>query len=546
MFKLLIVEDEPLIRAGLKHYFSWEELGITDIAEAGNGREGIALALRERPDLIITDIRMPEIDGLDMIGRLSASLPDTVFIILTGYNEFAYAQQAIRLGVVHDFLIKPLIYEESLKTIVSSLDRIRAKREEKDRKVWIEKEVQEKKRHLGAELVKRLVDDAGSIDEDAIREACGFPSDRYAYQCFVLSAVPRSLPWNRSGLRRKMEEAIMDAANTIHSSDRTKQMLYAFEGTKLYAVAVFDRADGPPVTPAAWNRLNADLRDAAFGLPYALYLAVDSMTEDGSSIGDAFRQSEKELNRRFFQPDRYAFGLDSRAAPAPAPKERHFALEDQDKQRLVRNLESGDFAGTAEIMRRLAGEAREKSPTASPDRFLAYVQELVNLTLRFAHKNEIPVNGVYSDKVLSLACVDDFPSIDGLFGWLADWMNHLSEVLQERNGANSHSDHRIFEKIEKYIRDNIDQEITLQTVADRYFYNPSYLSRLFKTKLNKNYMTFITEIRMEYAKQCLMQPKIMVAEVCAMCGYKSYKHFVQTFKRFTNMSPTDFRNRLRL
>lgn len=546
MFKLLIVEDEPLIRAGLRHYFDWENLGITSIVEAENGREGIAIALRERPDLVITDIRMPEIDGLDMIGLLSGSLPETVFIILTGYNEFAYAQQAIRLGVVHDFLIKPLIYEESLKTIVSSLDRIRAKREEKERKVWIEKEAQEKKKRIGAELVKRLVEDPGSIDEDAIREACGFLSDRYAYQSFVLAAIPRFLPWNRSGLRRTMEESIMSAVNTIYPSDRKKKILYNFEGTKLYAIAVWDGTDGSSVTPAALNRLNVQLRDAAYGLPYALYLSIDAITEDGSSIGDAFRQSDKELNRRFFQPDRYAFALDSRVAPVQAPRERHFALVDQDKQRIVRSLENGDFAGTTEIMRRLAEEAREKSSSASPDRFLAYVQELVNLTLRFAHKNEIPVNGVYSDKVLSLACVDDFLSIDGLFGWLADWMNHLSEVLQERNGTNSHSDHRIFEKIEQYVRDNIDQEITLQTVADRYFYNPSYLSRLFKTKLNKNYMTFITEIRMEYAKQCLMQPKIMVAEVCAMCGYKSYKHFVQTFKRFTNMSPTDFRNQLRL
>lgn len=546
MFKLLIVEDEPLIRAGLKHYFAWEDLEVTNIVEAENGREGIAVALRERPDLIITDIRMPEVDGLDMIGQLKGSLPGAVFIILTGYNEFAYAQQAIRLGVVHDFLIKPLIYEESLKTIVSSLARIKDKREEKERKDWSEKEAHANKKLLGADLVKRMIEDPGSLSEDAIRKACGFTTDRYAYQPFVLSAIPRSLPWNRSGLRKRMEDAILEAVATVHPSGPELNVIFSFEGTKLYAVAVMDGGASGPIPPAVANRLNVVVRDAAYGLPYAMYLAVDAVTDDLPSIGGAIQRTEKELYRRYFQSDRYAFEVDSLAEPASHTRAHHYALEDQDKQRIQRYLESGDFDGTKEIMRRLADETREKSPSASPDRFLAYVQELVNLTLRFAHKNEIPVNGVYSDKVLSLACVDDFASIDGLFGWLADWMNHLSEMLQERNRTNSPSDQRVFEKIEKYIRENIDQEITLQTVADRYFYNPSYLSRLFKTKLNKNYMTFITEIRMEYAKQCLMQPKNMVADVCAMCGYKSYKHFVQTFKRYTNMSPTDYRNQLRL
>lgn len=103
MYKLMIVEDEPLIRTGLKHYFSWQELGVQSIVEAENGKEGVATALREQPDLVITDIRMPEMDGLQMIEELRQFLPDTLFIILTGFNDFEYAQRAIKLGSVHAF-----------------------------------------------------------------------------------------------------------------------------------------------------------------------------------------------------------------------------------------------------------------------------------------------------------------------------------------------------------------------------------------------------------------------------------------------------------
>lgn len=554
MYKLLIVEDEPLIRAGMKHYFAWEELGITSLSEAENGRAGIEIALQEHPDLIITDIRMPEINGMDMIEQLRDRLPDTVFIILTGYNEFAYAQQALRLGVVHDFLIKPLIYEESLKTIVSCLDKLKARREEKERRSRLEKAAQEHKLMLGSQLVKRVLEDSSSVTEEELRDACGFAgeSDRYSYQPFVIAAIPHFLPLslNRSSLRKTLECLAASVSNTLCGSARQRKVLLRFDKNKLYALAVSDNGDRAPIPPAIASRLEAQLRDAAYGLPYTLYCSAGMPLNDTLAIEGEFQRTEKALLRRFFQSDACVFTVtvNSSALPptAAVPKERHFALEETDKQRLLRSLENGDFAGTTELMHRLANEARDKSPSASADRFLAYIQELVSLALRFAHKHEIPVNGVYSDKVLTLAFVDDFPSIGALFDWLAEWMNQLSEVLSERNRANGNSDNRIFEKIEKFIQANIDQDITLQMVADRYFYNPSYLSRLFKTKLNKNYMTFVTELRIEYAKQCLLQPKLSVADICAKCGYKSYKHFVQTFKRMTNLSPTDYRNQLRL
>lgn len=543
MFKLLIVEDEPLIRAGMKHYFAWDELGITSIMEAENGRTGIEIALQEEPDLIITDIRMPEINGMDMIERLRDRLPDTVFIILTGYNEFAYAQRAIRLGVVHDFLIKPLIYEESLKTINSCIAKLQAKRELKEQKARLEKAAQEHKVLLGSQLIKRMLEDASAVNEEAIREVCGFASNRYVYHPFVVAAIPRSVPSNRSSLRKTVEDLLTSVLNTIHNTAQQKKLLLRFDKTKIYALAILDDYAGAPITPAVTNRLETQLREAGYGLPCALYMSVGTVLQDMTSISNELLRTEKALLRRFFQPEGFVFSVD---ALATSTKDSHFTLDESDKQRLLRNLENGDFAVTTAFMHRLASEARDRSPSTSHDRFLAYIQELVSLVLRFAHKHEIPVNGVYSDKVLTLAFVDDFPSVETMFDWLAEWMNHVSEVFYERNRASGSADNRIFEKIEKYIQDNIDQDITLQMVADRYFYNPSYLSRLFKTKLNKNYMTFVTELRIEYAKQCLLQPKLSVADVCTMCGYKSYKHFVQTFKRVTNMSPTDYRNQLRL
>ncbi|MFS0862024.1 response regulator [Fredinandcohnia sp. 179-A 10B2 NHS] len=255
MYKLMITEDEPLVRAGLKQYFDWESLGVCAIVEAENGKEGMEVALRERPDLVITDIRMPEMDGLEMIEKLREELPDTVFIVLTGYSEFSYAQKAIRYGGVHDYLVKPLEYEESLTAVTNCI--------------------------------------------------------------------------------KKLEQRKLDANQTKNESS----------------------------------------------------IPVDTT----------------DLN-----------------------------------------------------------------------------------------------------------------------------------------------DFQLFNKIETFIRENIDQELTLNTVAEHFFYNPSYLSRLFKTKLNKNYMTFVSEIRVQFAKECLSQSRYSVTDVSKLCGYKSYKHFVKIFKSVSQLTPTEYRKKIRM
>lgn len=125
MYTLLIVEDEPLIRAGLKQYFDWNSFDITTILEASDGQQGVDIYHKEEPDLIITDIRMPIMSGLDMIREIRSVDISTKIIILTGYNEFEYAQKAIQYGGVHDFLIKPLQYKESYQAIASCMAQIR-------------------------------------------------------------------------------------------------------------------------------------------------------------------------------------------------------------------------------------------------------------------------------------------------------------------------------------------------------------------------------------------------------------------------------------
>lgn len=116
MFRVIIVDDEPLVLRGLQKGLVWEELGCEVVGTAGDGREGLRLVEQLQPDILLTDIHMPELDGLSMIAGLRSSYPDMQIIILTGYRDFEYAQKALHLGV-RRFLIKPSRMDELLEAI---------------------------------------------------------------------------------------------------------------------------------------------------------------------------------------------------------------------------------------------------------------------------------------------------------------------------------------------------------------------------------------------------------------------------------------------
>jgi len=116
MFKVMIIDDEPIIRKGIKNILNWEKFDCEVCAEASDGEEGKIIIEKYRPDILITDIRMPGTDGLKMISEVKALIPDCKIIVLTGYRDFDYVQEALKLGVF-DFVLKPSKIEE-LTTII--------------------------------------------------------------------------------------------------------------------------------------------------------------------------------------------------------------------------------------------------------------------------------------------------------------------------------------------------------------------------------------------------------------------------------------------
>ncbi|ACT04806.1 response regulator transcription factor [Paenibacillus sp. JDR-2] len=540
MLKVMIVEDEPLIRAGLKHYFPWEQLGVGGIVEAENGKAGVDVALREEPDLIVTDIRMPEMNGLEMIEQLKPLLPNASFIILTGYNEFKYAQEAIRLGVVQEYLLKPLEYDVSMEAITACINRLEQKREERRKKREFEAKAAELTKWQYGQAVKQLMD--GSLsDIPGWRQLLGFNEQSeltyvtLAASCFGRSGLQQERKW-----RQTAEQLIGKAAAEISPGHRL--MGYMSRG-RLYVLLVLAGLSDPSGADqllsrrlsSSLNPIHPDTR---------LYLSVGPATSDLAKAGAALKSAGLSLLQRFASPGQWLISADHLPADeAPAGGDRFVSLHPDDRKKLQACLEQGDSVAAGELMDRLCEQSEKALPHIQAEQWLVFLQEIINVTLRFAHKEGIPVQGVSSEKLLDLSFVHDYRTLKSLFEYLALWVVHLNDVYSKQTHQSS-QENAVFNQIKGFIEKNIDQELSLQMVADHFFYNPSYLSRLFKSKLNQNYLSFVTEIRIDYAKKLLRDTNRLVTDVCTMCGYKSYKHFVKMFRLVAGTTPTDYRRQL--
>lgn len=541
MCKLLIVEDEWMIRTGLKHYFPWQELNVTEIYEAENGYGGLALALEVKPDLIISDIRMPQMNGLEMIEQLRPLLPDTFFIILTGYNDFDYAKQAIRLGNIQDYLLKPLEYEESLKAVQSTLQLIKAKNDERNRRRLLEEEQNRWKQSL---LIKQLLDTNGEkvITADMVMLSDQMNVANVTYVPLVITNIAPygSLPIPNYRWTGEVLQFITNYMKMTHqySEEYPSAILSYFNQNRLYVILSCKETFNDD------HSFAEELRKLNHGQVHKTYMSAGISSTSFIDMSRQLKLAEELLLFRYFLHESYFFKplqmTMGRTADTSA-----FRLDGMEKAQLMTSLEHKDSQAIRKLILGFSKQRDHQSMKESVRPWLAFLQELISLILRYAGHHHPASSEIYNEQIIKLSFVEDFQTSEQLFTWLAEWAVQMivSPNQLEENSSES-NDTYVFSEIENFIKQHLDHDLSLQMVAERFFYNPSYLSRLFKTKLNKNYMTYVTELRIEFAQSCLQDPSLLISDVSNMCGYKSYKHFVKTFRNITHMTPTDYRKRI--
>lgn len=509
MLKVVIADDEPIVLEGLRWMIDWEKLGFELVGAANDGEDALKLIGECRPDLVITDIRMPVVDGLALIHQASERYPRTKFIILSGYLDFEYARQAIRYGV-SNYLTKPLDDRELHAAVAAAAAAIRSEEAEL-------KSQQNAALHIRQETVTRLL--LGDTRQEWVDSARLYlnigPLTRI--RCVQLLSGQEEGP-----LYADLNLAVTEVADL--NSALTEVMVIPFRITPEYQGFLFaSPSSGPPLSVEPVERMIAGFR-SSFGEEAGF--AVSNEHRGPLWLHQAYQESitagicklpSKEKGIYFFQ-DKLLKN------PSLIPAEL--------KTSILQAVAGGNPDGVRHFSQAFFAAVTVNQTSESWAGAYLSTVKLEALKVLLEHGADVDE---WAKRWFAAAPPQEFGGMK--FRWIKELVQ-AAEWIAEGKGART--DATIHAAVE-YIKLHYQDKIQLQQVADHLQLNPAYLGQRFKKQLGVAFNDYLHSVRIEEAKRLLRRTELKIADIAARVGYSDTDQFVAKFKAKTGMPPSAYK-----
>lgn len=536
MFKVMIIDDEPIIRKGIKSILNWKKFECEICAEASDGEEGKILIERYRPDILITDIRMPGLDGLKMINEVRDLIPDCKIIVLTGYRDFDYVQEALKLGVF-DFVLKPSRIEELTSIIqraVDELKRLRNRTEEFNKlKRLFEQNIPVLREKFLYDLMYEIYPNSEEILPRA--ELLGINiTDFFLLVVEIDNDDENGKPGQYEknlylfGIINTFMDVFSDSFDVISIPLKDSGVAFILKGAD-------DSRQCINLISDKCNYLQ-ELLINCFG--FTVTIAVSSEGNGIMQLPQKFRECQEALERKFYLGnDSVIFYKDLNGFL----KFEDYSLLDKYQKLLLAGIKTGN--GTI-VIKRIEDIA-------------AYINSLENPNMEYLKNFYWGIITYINNIRLSVAEASNEPRVESiniisLHNMISksENINELNELLKEVslsitakiNNYNSKSIKLILRNALDYIHEHYSEQLTLNDVAEHVYVSPSYLSRMFKKELGKNFVDYLNGLRIEKAKELLMDPRYKTYEVAEIVGIPDAHYFSRLFKKYEGVSPTEYRD----
>ncbi|MEG1153187.1 MAG: response regulator [Ruthenibacterium sp.] len=537
MYQVLLVDDEPIILSGIKFLIDWEKSNCAILDTARNGQEALDKIRTLSPDIVLCDINMPVLTGMQLIEIVAAERPDIVFIMLTNHGDFDFAQTSLRLRAV-DYLLKSQLEAENLERSLARACKEREQRAKLARVNLVDDYMNSNREQVLKDTFLRVVqalptdnvgDAAAILEENGVLAGYGvlqIPLDFSAipyYETFTDAEQTRLFSWQREVVD-KMAKNFFEHALVFSPDTQNTTLLVLCWG--------IDDARWQEILPTFFTRLTSASANVTQAKP--ALLATDRL---------AGADSLAICRTQFFGlRDYYYLSGDAQLFYSKIP------------ETVCRPLALSGIAG------QLATELRAKNTVGCTHLFEKATRHISTIPHQQSQATWL-CGELYSasyDVVSSLLSVEE---ADGILGartqgyreishlatraqvlvWLRVLQNKLLAFLEQFSAGKSD----LVEKARQYVQDNVEKRIMLQDVADTVCISPGYLSALFKKQYNQNFVDYINETKMQHACRLIEEGTHRIYEISYLLGFENAYYFTKVFKRHIGMTPTDYQHKLK-
>lgn len=518
MYKVLVVDDEKNIRERLVTLFPWNEAGFQVIGSAGDGREALQLIEQHNPHVVLTDIRMPEMSGLELAEAIQETYPHIKVLILSAYDDFKYAQDAIRFGV-KGYLLKPVMKGEMVEVMNGLVIELKKDEEiEHDKKLGVQGIREET---ILIDLVKG--ENVHQYDEPWLRD----------YMRVIVCSFGK---WFDKDLGLSIRSFITEWTKDYWKESHTPVLFY---GNQL---VIFAHRPQPISKYDLKGQLEnySDLLKAwimsDFGKECLLSISVGNMITDPDQICTSFNQAVYALSYKFFDNQHSLFFyqdlLDAVTGGNSNEGEQEQLSLTMDK--LIQSVLSREQHDIASNLRGFFDVLEQGKRLKIEEIRIAFSEIILSIPLK-AKEKELQMPSL--DKKQALAYIYSAPSLDDLKRWLKETIEKISIVPVMQKDEN-----RYVQMAKQHVHNRYSEKITLEDMSGQLFIHPAYFSSIFKKETGHNFIDYVNEVRVRKSIELLKDKDYKINEISVMVGFHNHSYFNKVFKKVMGAKPLEFRS----
>jgi two-component system response regulator YesN len=527
---MCVIDDISTVVEGISRQIRWEAYGIRIAGTASNGEKGIRLIHDTEPHIVLTDIRMPKVDGLEMTRQVMDSHPRTKIIFLSGYTDFEYAQQAVRLGAF-DYVVKPFTPQKIIDVVLKAKQAIEEEMEEALRYQEMERKLRESLPYLRQEYFQLLLQFRTTPEQAAKR--WDFLNIGLERQRFVvmLAEIDRFAELTAAHPVQEVELIRFTLQNILEESLRRHTKGLVFRDNTNRFVAIFN----PPADPDLGMEAIAEQcrENVEQYSKYTVSLGLGEEVHAIHQISYSYAQALAAISYNFYTGGNSVYSCRN-TSPVQQTAPRYSPEKEKE---LFYCLRSGNSDKACAIVDELFEETVAAAAPPAPEAVKGFCEELIFLINRvFMEK----LSGKEMDEIDSHVVHIKTVSANKL-SELQDDIKKLCRIgcgfilMRQAEDAN-----RVVEQVIEHIRRNVSADMTVNDYAKLVYLSGSYFANLFKKVTGMTVVQFVTTERMERAKTMLAEGK-QVQEIAQALGYEDRPHFSELFKKHTGMTPSDFK-----
>jgi two-component system, response regulator YesN len=527
MYNLMIVDDEDFVRDGLKEYVKWDEMGFNVVFDTDSAENAMEILENERIEVVLTDIMMPDVDGLELISKIKKLNPDVFTLILSGYGEFEYAQKALRLGAV-DFLTKPVDFEEICR-VFSKIKRMldHAKKNKNIQEEYL--------KYLSEQFFNNLVKGSYTDDKVIRRKAEAINLD-------LRPGFFRVLRFYITGIKLSGQEN-SDSKEYI---DIKSIVLKIIEENleKMGACYAFNN-DIKELTAMIFCNINREKLDEGIKqlkeiinkrIDCIIHIGIGKGYEDILYITNSYYEAGKALEYKVLKKQSSILYYEDVASFFTVQS----VVTEENRAVILSYLSQMDLKNLLEYTKTILNAINMKEKINVNQMYNSCL-EIFLIINKYIHHGVDVTKNMEEDDNMTVRDLLQRESIDEIVIFMERYIAVSMEKIKNFRGKAAG---RIIENAIKYIREHFNEEITLNKLSEVLFVHPVYICRLFKEELGENFIDYMKKIRIEKSKELLSNLSLKVYEVSEMIGYESPKYFSKLFKEITGITPKEYQDNI--